>query len=300
MLRLDGVGLRPPFALALLLLAAACQKPAPTRSRDDCDRKDCEDCPKPAPAASATGKASADAGGDDLCRGLEEQSQLDPALRALIGDLSVYGAMPGAPALNAPELLKTLQAKGAIATEPIAASNVSVARDRRKLHAASLFNTPEGARARSGLAPYVKAGRLPEIGAHGEVALGRILASDLGVELGDKVTVLGPPPAMAAVPPVTLEATVVGLLDFPFFPMLEYDGNLILASLRDARAAALLLENETQGYRVWLPDGDKTQRIVKLASAPLFATRAYTANTVEQVEGGVLALRLSVEALCRR
>lgn len=287
-------------AIVLALSVTACQKPAPSRSRDDCDEKkpkDCEDCAK---GDAKDKRKDKDKDKGDLCAGLNEQTELTPALRAMLGDISVYSAVPGAPVSNPTELYATLSREGATATEPIVTTGVSLVVGKQQIRAASLFNAPESATVRDGLSKYIKAGKLPAPKARGEIAIGHVLAAELGLAIGDKVTLLGPPGLMMQLPPATVEATVVGLLDFPFSPMLEYDNTLVLAPLADAHALALLVDTETQGYRVWLPDGDKGQRVIKLASAPLFATRMYQANTLEQVEAGVVGLRSGVSALCSR
>lgn len=286
--------------LLLALSALGCQKPAPSRSRDDCDEKrasDCEDCAK---SDAKEKKKDRDKEGGGVCAGLEEQADLGPALRAMLGDISVYSSVPGAPVSNPTELFDTLTREGATATEPIVTTGGNIVVRKQRIRAVSLFNTPENAAVRDGLAKYVKAGKLPGVGARGEIALGHVAATELGVELGDSVTLLGPPGLMMQVPPATIEAKVVGLLDFPFSPMLEYDNTLVLAPLADARALALMIGTETQGYRVWLPAGDKSQRLIKLSSAPIFATRMYQANTLEQTEASVAGLRSGVQALCAR
>ncbi|MFO0548107.1 MAG: hypothetical protein U0271_06950 [Polyangiaceae bacterium] len=303
---------RAARALALLVVLAACKEQRP--AQQDCPRNEeaprCPDATQSAAAASAgagsaavsasvavAASAAPSASSDELCGGLKELDQLPEAIRVVGGDILI-GTTTGAALNPADAVVKTAMKGGALEAEPAVTWAGTLIRDRNHYGTTNIFSAPQGPTARDALKPYLRAGSLPK-DSGGEIAIGHKLAKLVGVALGDTVSIYGNPSSATSIPS-SKKVKVVGLLDFPFAPMLEYDDMLSYVSVSDARDLAVMLANTATMVRVWLPKTDRAAASLKLFDAfrgdPAAST--YSSVSSEQLVQRIDMFRSLFQNMC--
>lgn len=301
--------MRPWILLSVVALCGAgCSTNTKKSDRDARDDETSKDCPpvstavasSAAPSGSAASvprKPTPGSSGDDLCGGLAEQGRLNEAVRAINGDLMV-GPTQGY-LTNGDQVVAAALAAGAVEAEAAIAWNGMAVASRSRFLSMNFHSAPRGKQAREALAPFVSNGRLPEDTAEGEVALGRRAIEQLGLAVGDTVQLYGTP---SGTNPLSAGKAmkIVGILDFPFAPMLEYDDMMALASPADVRALGLMLPNIASVVRIWLPKQDRAAAMMKLLGTlqnqP--ALIGMTSVSSEQVAQRVESLRPMINTMC--
>lgn len=197
------------------------------------------------------------------------------------------------------QIVAAASAAGAVEAEAAISWNGIAVASRSRFMTMNFHSAPRGKLARQALAPFVSNGRLPEDSAQGEVALGRRAIEQLGLAIGDTVHLYGTPSGTSPLS-AGKAMKIVGILDFPFAPMLEYDDMMALASPGDVRALALMLPNTSSIVRIWLPKQDRAAAMLKLVGAlqnhP--ALIGMTSISAEQIVQRVESLRPMINTMC--
>lgn len=285
--------------LALVLSLAGCDllKGKKERPKDrDCEQKDCPKCPA-ASAAAPGGSASPD-GMPGLCDAVGSFAAATDGVRAVMGDVELNrGGVPLPDAERIAEVM--VKQGGAEISEPAVAFAAILVRGKQQVWSTTVVSAPKAEARRKDLGRYVvDGGRLPEPATTPEVALGKRLAMYLGAKRGEELTVAAlPNMAVPGLAPSLRVVKIVGILDIPGDPVVDYESGLAVMEADDIRTIALLQQGQWGGVRVWYKQGERAVGVLKLQDA-LRGQQMVNYVTVDQSLAGIGALRPTLEAVC--
>jgi hypothetical protein len=103
--------------------------------------------------------------------------------------------------------------------------------------------------------------------------------------------------AVPGMAPSLRTVKIVGLLDIPGDPVIDYESGLAVMEPDDIRTIALLPQGQWGGVRVWYKQGERAAGVLKLQDA-LRGQQMVNYITVDQSLAAIGALRPTLEAVC--
>jgi ABC-type lipoprotein release transport system permease subunit len=290
---------KPLVWVALILSLMGCDllKGKKDRPKDrDCEQEDCPKCPA-VPSSSVSGGTSTADGMPGLCDAVGSFAAATDGVRAVMGDVELNRA--GVPLFDAERIADVMVKQGgAESSEPAVAFAGILVRGKQQVWSTTIVSLPKTEARRKDLAKYLAGGRLPESATTPEIALGKRLAVYLGAKRGDEITVAAMPNmAVPGMAPSLRTVKIVGLLDIPGDPVIDYESGLAVMESEDIRTIALLSEGQWGGVRVWYKQGERAAGVLKLQDA-LRGQQMVNYITVDQSLAAIGALRPTLEAVC--
>jgi ABC-type lipoprotein release transport system permease subunit len=287
-------------AILIVLSLSGCDllKDKKERSREkDCEEQDCPKCPSTS-SAGAGASGSPREGLPGLCESLGSFAAATDAARALTGDVELNRG--GVPLADAETLSDAVRRDGGAETaEPMLGINALLVRGKQQSWSVTLTSLPKAETRRKDLGRFVTEGRLPEASTTPELAIGKRLAIQLGAKRGDELTVAALPNAAAAptIAPSVRTAKIVGILDMPGDPVVDYETTLALMESEDIRTIGLVQPGYWAGVRIWYKQGERAAGVLKLQDA-LRGHQMVSFLTLDQSLAGLSSLRPTLEAVC--
>lgn len=289
---------KPLIWAALVLALVGCDLLRGKKDRPkerECEQDECPKCPT-VPSSLPSAGASTD-GLPGLCDAVGSFAEATEGVRAVMGDVELNRAGVALP--DAEQIANIMVRDGAAETsEPALAFTGILVRGKQQVYSTTIVSAPKAAARRKDLEKYLDGGRLPEPATTPEVALGKRLVVYLGAKRGDEITLAAMPnPAAPGMAPSLRTVKIVGVLDLPGDPVIDYESGLAVMEPDDIRSIALLPPGHWGGVRVWYKQGERAAGVLKLQDA-LRGTQFVNYVTVDQSLAAIGALRPTLEAVC--
>ncbi len=291
-------------AVALLAALPSCEALQGKKERarsSDCEEKECPKCPSPSKSSQAASSADPARSGPEgaaMCTALTSFAAAIEGARVVYGDVELNR---NGIVINDGDILADamIRAGGAETAEPSLNVPIMLVHGKQELYSTTALSLPRAKERRKDLEKYLIAGRLPEPSTTPEIVLGHKLMKNLGVERGGELSVAAVPnlTVPSAIAPLVKKIKVVGVLDLPGDPVLDYDGSLAMMEVDDVRAISLVPAGSWSAVRVWYRAGERAAGVLKIQDA-LRAQQLINFVTIDQSLTGLTALRPTLELIC--